>query len=151
MYNYIKDTLTENGYNHYEISNYAKDGYYSKHNLNYWNNGEYYGFGFGAVSYLNNTRITNTKNLRSYLNQEYIYLEEVEDENTSISNTFMLGFRLIKGIDILKFKEKYNKDILDNLIVVKLIKEGKLVLEDNRLYIHPDYFYLSNEIILEFI
>ena len=151
MFNYIKDTLTDNGYKHYEISNYAKDGYYSKHNLNYWNNGEYYGFGFGAVSYLNNTRITNTKNLRCYLNQEYVYLEEVEDENTSIANTFMLGFRLVKGIDILKFKERHNKDILENKLVVKLIKDGKLVLEDNRLYIHPDYFYLSNEIILEFI
>ena len=151
MYNYIKDTLKSNGYIHYEISNYSKDNYYSKHNLNYWNNGEYYGFGLGSVSYLNNYRITNTKNLTKYINKEYIDSSELEDRNIDISNTFMLGFRKIKGININDFKDKYNIDILDIEPVSRLIKEGKLVLDNNNLYIHPNYLYLSNEIILEFI
>ena len=54
MSKYIEENLTNNNYLHYEVSNYAKAGYESIHNLNYWHNGEYYGFGLGAVSYLNN-------------------------------------------------------------------------------------------------
>lgn len=151
MYNYIKETLTSKGYTHYEISNYAKDGYQSLHNLNYWNNGEYYGFGLGAVSFLNNNRITNTKNLTKYLSNEYIENKEYEDIKTDISNTFMLGFRKTKGINIIDFNNKYQINILNLEPVKKLIKEGKLILEDNQLFIHPNYIYLSNEIILEFI
>lgn len=151
MYKYIKNTLEDNNYKHYEISNYAKDGYESKHNLNYWNNNEYYGFGLGAVSYLNNYRITNTKNLTKYVDRNYIDSSEYEDKNIDISNTFMLGFRKVNGINILDFKNKYNIDILDIEPVERLINEGKLVLGDNQLYIHPNYLYLSNDIILEFI
>lgn len=151
MYKYIKNSLEDNGYKHYEISNYAKVGYESKHNLNYWNNNEYYGFGLGAVSYLNNNRITNTKNLTKYLANNYIDSIDYENMNIDISNTFMLGLRKVKGIDIIYFKNKYNKDIIDIEPVKRLINEGKLVLDNNRLYIHPNYFYLSNEIIIEFI
>lgn len=151
MYNYLKNTLISKGYIQYEISNYAKDGYQSLHNLNYWNNGEYYGFGLGAVSYLNNSRITNTKNLTKYLSNNYIDNVEYEDENTNISNTFMLGFRKINGINTLEFRNKYNIDILDIKPVKRLIEEGKLVLANNQLYIHPNYIYLANEIIIEFI
>ena len=151
MYKYIKNTLEDNDYKHYEISNYAKDGYESKHNLNYWNNNEYYGFGLGAVSYLNNNRITNTKNLTKYLDKNYIDSTSYEDINIDISNTFMLGLRKVLGIDIIEFKNKYNKDIIDIEPVKRLINEGKLVLNNNRLFIHPNYFYLSNENIKEFI
>ena len=151
MYHYIEEQLTKQNYNHYEISNYAKDGYESKHNLNYWQNGSYYGFGMGAVSFINNHRITNTKSLTKYLNQEYAILDELEDEPIRISNTFMLGFRMIKGINIIDFKNKYHKDITSIEPVEKLIKEEKLILKDNHLFINSKYFYLSNEIILEFI
>lgn len=151
MYQYIKNKLNKNGYNQYEISNYSKPNFESLHNLNYWNNGYYYGFGLGAVSYINNNRITNTKNLTKYLNEEFIDNIEYEDIGTRISNTFMLGFRKIKGINITQFREKYQKEITDIKPVQRLINEGKLILKDNHLSIHPDYLYLSNEIILEFI
>lgn len=74
MYNHIQDTLEKNGYIHYEISNYARSGYQSKHNLGYWNNYEYYGFGLSSVSYIDNKRISNTKNLSKYLSGSYLGL-----------------------------------------------------------------------------
>lgn len=151
MYHYIENTLTNEGYIHYEISNYAKDGYQSIHNLNYWNNGEYYGFGLGATSYINSHRVTNTKNLTKYLNKDYIDIDEYEDKDLSISNTFMLGFRKVKGINIIDFQNKYNINITDIEPVKELLNEGKLILENNHLYIPPKYFYLSNEIIIKFI
>jgi len=151
MYNYINKILTNNNYLQYEISNYSRIDYQSKHNLNYWNNGEYYGFGLGAVSYLNNNRITNTKNLTKYLTNNYIETKDYEDKLVNISNTFMLGLRKVNGININDFKNKYNMDITDIEPVNRLIKEEKLILKDNQLYINPKYFYLSNEIIIEFI
>lgn len=151
MYKYIKEFLTSKGYSQYEISNYAKEGYQSKHNLNYWDNGEYYGFGMGAVSYINQQRITNTKNLTKYLKQEYIEIIEDESLETQISNTFMLGFRKTSGINIVDFKNKYKLDITNIEPVKKLLKEDRLILENNQLYINPNYLYLSNEIIIEFI
>ena len=79
MYECIRDTLRKNGYKHYEISNYAKVGYESVHNKNYWLNGYYYGFGLGAVSYLNNYRISNTKNMSKYLDGNYQDKSEYEE------------------------------------------------------------------------
>lgn len=151
MYRYIENRLIDKNYTHYEISNYAKEGYQSLHNINYWNNGEYYGFGMGAVSFLDSKRITNTKSLTKYIEGEYILTEEMESLEVQISNTFMLGFRMIKGINIDKFKKRYKRDILEIEPVRKLISEGKLVIDDNQLFIAPKYFYLSNEIILNFL
>jgi len=151
MYQEIRKTLTNHHYIQYEISNYSKPGYESLHNLNYWNNGEYYGFGLGAVSYLNHTRISNTKSLTKYLEKEYILTKDYEDEQIRISNTFMLGFRKIKGIDITLFKKEYQKEITEIEPVKELLQQNILKLVDNHLKVNPDYLYLSNEIILKFL
>ena len=126
MYHLIEKTLEKNKYIHYEISNYAKKGYKSIHNINYWNNGEYYGFGLGAVSYLKNIRRTNTKNLTNYLKGIYKKEEEYEDENIQISNELILGLRKINGISLNKFKQKYKKNIYDLYDIKEILKEGLL-------------------------
>ena len=72
MYDYITKYLKENGYNHYEISNYSKKGYESRHNLTYWNNENYYGFGLGASGYIKNIRYENTRSLNEYLKGNYL-------------------------------------------------------------------------------
>ena len=105
MYDYIEKILTENGYNHYEISNYAKDNKESIHNKNYWLNGSYYGFGLGAVSYINNYRISNTKNMSKYLDGNYISESNYEDEKMNKENDLILGLRLLEGIEIDKFNK----------------------------------------------
>ena len=69
MYNLIKKELEQKGYIHYEISNFSKPNYESKHNMCYWHNEEYYGFGLGAASYINNIRKTNTRSLTNYPNK----------------------------------------------------------------------------------
>lgn len=151
MYQIIETTLKKHNFIHYEVSNYSRPGYQSLHNLNYWNNGSYYGFGMGAVSFINNIRITNTKNLTKYLNYEYIATEDYEEESIRISNEFILGLRKTAGMNIVEFKKKYHKEITELYKVKEFIQEGKLILKNNHLYIAPEYFYLSNEILLEFI
>lgn len=147
MYRYIENVLKEEGYKHYEISNYAKEGYESKHNLVYWNNDEYYGFGLSSTSYINNRRIVNTKNLSKYLNGYYKGTEELEDINTRMENEIMLGLRKLDGIDLNKFRDRYGKSIEDVFDIDDLIRDNYLIKNNGYLKINNDYMYISNEII----
>lgn len=148
MYKYINDTLVINGYIHYEISNYAKRGYESRHNLVYWNNDYYYGFGLSSCSYIDNVRIVNTKNLSKYLDGEYIATSIIEDINVRMENEVMLGLRKFKGINLDVFRSKYKRDLMDVFNTDDLIRDGYLVIEDNYLRISSEYMYISNEIIV---
>ena len=147
MYEYIRDTLTKNGYKHYEISNYAKEGYLSIHNKNYWLNGEYYGFGLSAVSYLDNYRISNTKNMTKYLDNLYLDESIYEDINVRKENDLILGLRLIDGIDINSFNKKYNDNLLNRSIIKELLDDEYLVRDNNNLKVNDKYLYLENSIL----
>jgi len=151
MFDYINDTLVSNGYHHYEISNYAKDGYESIHNKNYWLNGSYYGFGLSAVSYINNYRISNTKNMNKYLNGDYVNSQEYEDENIRKENDLILGLRLIDGIKIDLFNRKYNDNLIDKEVIRKLIKDNMLEVDNGYLRCNYKYIYLLNDILVKII
>ena len=149
MYNLIIDKL--NGYNHYEVSNFSKDGYESKHNLTYWNNNNYYGFGCGASGYIDNIRYDNTRSINKYLTGEYLYTSNKLSKEETIQNEFILGLRKMSGINKNTFKSKYNIDIKSIDIVNKLLKENKLIEDENNIFINPKYIYTSNYILEEFI
>ena len=151
MYEYIKDTLTKKGYKHYEISNYAKEGYESIHNKNYWLNGNYYGFGLSAVSYIDNYRISNTKNMHKYLEGKYLEKSTYEDVNTRKENDLILGLRLIDGINIDNFNQKYSDNILDRLIIKELITEKYLEINNGNIRVKEEYLYLQNNILEKII
>ncbi|MDD4547662.1 MAG: radical SAM family heme chaperone HemW [Bacilli bacterium] len=151
MYQLINETVTKKGYNYYEISNYSKPGYESKHNLVYWNNLEYYGFGMGASGYVDNVRYTNTTNINKYNSGQYRDEIEVIDNQTKIENELILGFRKIKGINKNNFFKKYNQSIYEINNINKLIEEGKLIDDGTNIYINSKYLYLSNEILINFM
>lgn len=151
MYKYIEDTLEKNNYIHYEISNYAKNGYQSKHNLVYWNNEEYYGFGLSSTSYINNERITNTKNLRKYLNGEYLDTSVYEDKDIRMENEIMLGLRKFDGINLDRFKDKFNVSLEDIYNIDNLVRNGYLIRDNNCIKIDKKYMYISNEIIVRIL
>lgn len=151
MYKLICSKLKENGYNHYEISNFARIGYESKHNLTYWNNEEYYGFGIGASGYINSIRYDNTRSINKYLSGNYEFESHKLDIKEQIENEFILGFRKINGINKNDFKSKYNIDIKSIEIVNKLLIENKLLEDKKNIYINQEYIYISNEILVNFI
>lgn len=151
MYNKINELMKQYGFSHYEFSNYAKKNYESKHNLVYWNNEEYYGFGLGAVSYLDKKRITNTRNLIKYLKRDFSsWIENVSLEE-QMENEMILGLRKIKGVSLQNFKEKYHQSILETFDLKDLLSENKLVIKNGYLSIGEDYLYVSNEILVRFI
>lgn len=149
MYKLINKKLSS--YHHYEISNFAKEGYESKHNLTYWNNESYYGFGLNACGYDGKFRYTNTRNINKYLNNNWLQAKEEISFNEKIENAFILGLRKVDGINIDEFKDKCGLDINNIDIVSKLIKENKLIKDKNNIKINEDYIYISNEILVEFL
>ena len=109
MYWYIKNTLEEKGYGHYEISNFAKEGYESKHNLNCWNQKEYFGFGAAAHSFIDGIRFSNKKILSEYIfNFKSRDIEEKMNREELAKEYMMLGLRKIDGVSISEFERKFN-------------------------------------------
>lgn len=150
MYNLICNKLKNNNYKHYEISNFCKEDYYSRHNMCYWKNNNYYGFGLGASSYIDNYRITNTRSITRYGDSKIIEKEEV-DRYSKIEYELLLNLRLIDGIDLEEFNNKYNCELKDLYNYDLLINEGLLVCSNNHLFIPEDKLYVSNEIIVKLL
>ena len=153
MYLEINDTLEKHGYKRYEVSNFALNGYESKHNLNYWQNNEYYGFGVAAHGYVDGVRYSNFETIEEYLNNPTLHAQgHLVTEAEKIEEEIFLGFRKECGIDISLFKEKYNidfetkyKTILDKYLpeyIQKTPNGYKLTLQG---------VLLSNNILAEFI
>lgn len=151
MYEYIFKKLKENDFIHYEVSNFAKKGYESLHNLTYWNNLEYYGFGLGASGFINKVRYTNTSNMNQYLLGNYIKEKEVITKKLDMEYEMILGLRKLKGVNILDFTKKFNIDLVKYFNIEKLIEENKLIIKDNYIYINPKYIYIENEFLISFI
>lgn len=145
MYDLIRNTLKNNNYNHYEISNFSKKGFSSKHNLCYWNNENYYGFGLGASGYIDNIRYNNTKGLNSYIKGNYRISKEILTEKEKMEYEMILNLRKINGISKKKFYNKYNKNINEVFDVSKL-KENKKYY-----YISKKNLFVENYILSDFI
>ena len=147
MYNTICDRMADEGYIHYEISNYSKEGYFSRHNLCYWENREYYGFGLGASSYIGNRRINNTRSINKYLEGKYVLNFEELNKEDLFEYEVMLNLRKKEGIDLNKIYDKYGIYLNYDW----LIKLGLLEKYHNRLFIPEDKWYISNEIIVRLL
>ncbi len=135
MYELIVNELKKKGFNRYEVSNFSKNGYESKHNLIYWRNEEYFGIGVGASSYIDSIRYDNTKSIDHYIKgKRRIYEEKltpIDKEYYSI----MLGLRLKEGIKI--NDDSPYKDKLDECVKLDLLERtlGTYKVKDEHLFI----------------
>ena len=176
MYKMGQRILTEAGYEHYEISNYAQQGYQCLHNLVYWENKPYYGLGMGAASYSNNQRFTRPRTRKDY----YQWIEKLKQSDYSLDcdyldtidiilETFMLGLRLKKGVDWSKIYTSFGENFIELIYKILLpYYQQKLVyfqdindkfiteIKDNNLHdinrvmlSDPDGFLLSNTILAD--
>ncbi len=151
MYDTISSILKDNGYIHYEISNFARVGYQSKHNLKYWENKHYYGFGTGASGYIDNIRYTNTRSITKYIDGKFIYNTEVLTKKDEMFYEIMLGFRTNKGINKKEFNDKYNVNIKDVFDYKKLVINRILEENNNYLKVNEEYFYVLDEVLMKLI
>ena len=148
-YDYIVKTLKEKGFNRYEVSNFSKPGFESKHNLLYWRNEEYLGVGLGAASYIGNKRYSNTKSLTQYLKGERVKDEETLTKEDQEFYFLMLGLRLEEGVSIDRFKKLYNEDLLVKYQdKIKELEERRLVqLKDGRLIVTKENLFILDYIL----
>lgn len=132
MYWHIKNKLEENGYRHYEISNFARKGFESKHNLNCWKQKEYLGFGTAAHSFIDRVRYSNKKILSEYIfNFKSKNVEDKMDREEMAKEYMMLGLRKIEGVSISEFERKFNLNPLlyFRFEISKLVKEDLIEVD----------------------
>ena len=151
MYQLICKTLKENGYIHYEISNFSKPNYESKHNLVYWNNENYYGFGISSASYINNIRYKNTTSLQEYSKGLYIKEKEILSKKDILSYALILGFRKINGLNKQEFYNKYKVNLIDLYNIKELLKKKDLIEDSENIYINYNKIYIENSILINFV
>lgn len=151
MYYMIVNELTKFGYNHYELSNFAKKGYESRHNLTYWKNERYYGFGAGTSGFINNTRYDNTKSIINYIKGKTKVYEEKLNKLMLMKDEVMLNLRMIKGINKNDFYNKYKIKLEDAFNYSSLVKNSLLKVDNNNLFIPKDKLFISNEIIIRML
>ena len=144
FYDLAEQTLKENGFIHYEVSNWSKPGYMSEHNLTYWRNEEYYGVGLGASGYIKDIRYKNTVNLSQYLKHNYVNEKERVSPKDKLTYQIMLNLRTIEGLDMAFIKGK-------ELVVDELIKQGLLIKEQNKLIPTYEGMMTLDQIIIKLI
>lgn len=154
MYWLVKDMLESKGYKHYEISNFAKEGFESKHNTDCWKQKEYVGIGAAAHSYLDNRRYSNQEIIEEYIkNYSNKEVHEEQDKLSKEKEFMILGLRKIKGINISDFKSKFN----DNSIYLfreelnKLVNEGLIEIDLDNIRLTSKGLDLANIVWEEFI
>ena len=156
MYRLAQQKLTQAGYKHYEISNYAQDGYQCRHNRVYWLNHSYYAFGMGAASYLQGVRYNRPRTRVEY----YQYVEELESriyhpstENTDQDNfleTLMLGLRIAEGVSLTLLSEYFGQATVTRLLSLLEPYQAKdwVNISEERLSLtDPEGFLFSNVVL----
>lgn len=153
MYWYVKNTLENNGYIHYEISNFSKKGFESKHNMNCWNQEEYFGFGVAAHSYNNKIRYSNTNSIEEYIKGSNKIIHEKQTLEDMQKEYMLLGLRKIEGINIQKFKNKFaqNPIFIFKEQLSKLVDEELIIVDGNEIKLTNKGLDLANIVWKEFV
>ena len=153
MYNILCSTLSQHNYSHYEISNFAIDGFQSKHNSSYWNGTPYLGIGASAHSFNGSARRWNPDNLELYIDGiecgNPIYEEEMLSATDLYNEAIMLGLRKSEGIQLTDFRNRFGDSLYEKLMhnAQPYIYTGSLIKEIDRIRISEHGLFISDNII----
>lgn len=158
IYETTGEVLAELGYEQYEISNYAKPGKECRHNLKYWERGDYLGLGLGAASMVRNIRMNNTRDMKEYLEkctEPKTMRKDVEflEEPRQMEEFMFLGLRKTRGISKKEFRRVFGRDIdlVYEKALKKLLDSHMLLEKKDRLYLSKEGVLLSNTVLAEFL
>lgn len=157
MYLKAKEMLADAGYQHYEISNFARSRFLCQHNLTYWDNLEYLGLGAGAHSFIGPIRSANMPDIDGYIQSIKTrgfanVTSELLDESRRMGETIMLGLRRLEGISFADFQDRFGHSI--EAVFPEEIKElvaNGFITCDNRIKLTEKGLIFSNEVFEEFI
>jgi len=154
MYDTVCDILKKSGFKQYEISNFAKEGFYSRHNIKYWDCEEYIGCGAAAHSYFKGKRYSNTENIDEYINSSLRQKDTVTLSTEDKMSEFMfLGLRKIDGVSLYDFQIRFGVSLesVYGDVVKKYMSLGLLRIEDGILMFTPQGIRVSNTVLCEFV
>lgn len=160
MYWYVKDELEKSGYAHYEISNFAKPGFESKHNMNCWKQQEYIGVGAAAHSYTNGVRFSNVDTIEEYISnyekgkeEDNLIFHEKQNKQSMMKEYMMLGLRKIEGIKIQDFKNKFAENPIFSYRkeLEKLVNEELIEIDGDVIKLTKKGLDLANLVWEEFV
>ena len=157
MFEYIIAALERAGFEHYEISNFSKLGFESRHNLMYWDNAEYYGIGAGASGYVNGVRYKNHGPIRHYLSAVEEGNARITEEHLSqkeqMEEEMFLGLRKKSGVSMARFEEKFGRsfDGLYGEIVRDLVQQGLMQIDGDRVRMTKRGLFLGDTVAERFI
>ena len=157
MFEYIIAELEKAGFEHYEISNFSKPGFESRHNLMYWDNAEYYGIGAGASGYVNGVRYKNHGPIRHYLQAVEAGNARVQEEmltlNEKMEEEMFLGLRKKSGVSKKRFEEKFGLSFEDQYgaVVSELTEQGLLVPDRDIVRMTKQGLFLGDTVAEKFI
>ena len=157
MFEYIIAELERAGFEHYEISNFSKTGFESRHNLMYWDNAEYYGIGAGASGYVNGVRYKNHGPIRHYLNAVEAGNARITEEHLSqreqMEEEMFLGLRKKSGVSMTRFEEKFGRsfDGLYGEIIRDLVQQGLMKIDSDRVRMTKRGLFLGDTVAERFI
>ena len=157
MFEYIIAELERAGFEHYEISNFSKLGFESRHNLMYWDNAEYYGIGAGASGYVNGVRYKNHGPIRHYLNAVEAGNARITEEHLSqreqMEEEMFLGLRKKSGVSMARFEEKFGRsfDGLYGEIIRDLVQQGLMQNDGDRVRMTKRGLFLGDTVAERFI
>ena len=156
QYLYMCESLESAGFEHYEISNFSKPGYQSRHNLKYWLDQQYLGIGPAAHSFIDNRRFTNTESIDEYVHcilsgkVAEVFSEEVVGDDAKSEFT-MLALRTVNGLDKNLYQKAFNSNF-ENDFAFAIKKNSKyLDISENFIKIKKEYLYVQNSILVDFI
>ena len=153
MYDLITETLPTFGYRRYEISNFAKAGFESRHNVGYWTGKSYFGFGAGAHSFDGALRTSNVRDVASYIKGGVSIVEEVVTRRAAMEEFCFLGLRMTAGISAKTFREKFGVNIsaVFGAVIAKNHQRGLLEVDGDRIYLTARGMALGNEVFADFL
>ena len=151
-------TLEGEGFEHYEISNFARPGHRCRHNENYWANGEYVGLGVGAASYQGGERSVHTKNFDAYV-EAALAGNAVPAERERLSpaaalgEAVMLGLRTAQGVDLAAFKERYGIEVAERYrdAIAGFVEHGLVVIDARRMALTRKGRFVANDVCEAFV
>ena len=153
MYEIITGTLPTFGYNRYEISNFAKKNFESRHNTGYWTGKKYFGFGAGAHSFDGKLRTSNVRDVATYINKNVVTIEEVVTEQAAMEEFCFLGLRMTDGISAQVFNQKFGASIFDvfGSVIDKNVRRGLLAIDGDKIFLTERGLALGNEVFGDFL
>lgn len=158
MYELTISKLSEAGFEHYEVSNFARPGFRSRHNMVYWMNGPYYGFGAGATSYMNKIRSRRISDPRKYIDAisfggEAVEFSESLDCRERLGETIIQGLRMLEGVDLVRTQRRLGLDPMAEFAaeIESLVRRGLVELADSHLRVTHSGLLLLNDVSQEFV